>query len=622
LGELDVDTRSDIYSLGVLLYELLTSTTPFDGEKLRSSAYDEMLKTIRETEPPKPSTRLNTLGDALTDVAKHRHAEPSELCKILRGDLDWIVMKTLEKDRSRRYETANELAMDIERHLGDEPVSAGPPSTVYRLRKFGRRHRRGVMFSLLVAVALLTGLCLATIGFVQANRQRNIAETQRRRAGINFQMARDAVDEMTRVVEQQLVNVSGTEQVRRELLQKAQVFYAGFAEANRDDEVVRQEIALAYQRVGVIHNHLGNFRQARKALDEAITLFESLTAEFPNVPDYREALATCWSWHAHTFIWTDRQQEMVQGRRKVVALFQKLVADFPTAVGYRASLASAHTDVGNALKMTSQPEEAEMHFRQSLHIWRKLHTDFPEMPKDLEALAHSHHWLGAYLLDFGRLAEAEKELLVALELREQLLAEDPNSAWGRERLAHIKSYVGELLTRQGKVEEAEQEFREAIAIREKLIEEFPSHIEHRRRLAVLLSRLSKALMHGGRNQEAEDALRQAIARRENLAIDFPDVAGFRYDLAKYLIWLSEMLTETDQLEEALESCREAVDIFEKLVADFPEVPEYRENLAETYRNLGDVLEKMGRLEDSLQAYQKAEEMEKEVVTEETEDSNE
>jgi len=282
MGEVDVDTRSDIYSLGVLLYELLAGATPFDGEKLHSSAYDEMLRMIRETDPPKPSTRLNTLGDTLADVARHRHVEPSELCRLLRGDLDWVVMRALEKDRTRRYETANELAQDIERHLRDEVVVAGPPHTSYRVRKFVRRHRSGVLFCITVAAALMIGLSLAIVGFAQARRQGNRAEE-------NFQMARDAVDEMTRVAEKELVDVPGSERARRELLQKAQVFYAGFAEENRDEPILLEEIALAYRRLGVIHTELGNFFQADEAFAKAIGLLESLTAEFPDVAQYRAA---------------------------------------------------------------------------------------------------------------------------------------------------------------------------------------------------------------------------------------------------------------------------------------------------------------------------------------------
>ena len=142
MSGLDIDTRSDIYSLGVLLYELLTGKTPFDAQELFLSGIDGIRRTIREVEPPKPSTRLSTMVNAdLTLVAKRHGADPSKFSKLVRGDLDWIVMTCLEKDRTRRYETANGLAIDIQRHLNNEPIRACPPSTTYRLKKWVRRNK-------------------------------------------------------------------------------------------------------------------------------------------------------------------------------------------------------------------------------------------------------------------------------------------------------------------------------------------------------------------------------------------------------------------------------------------------------------------------------------------------
>src|SRR5688500_6720872 len=138
---LDVDTRSDIYSLGVLLYELLTGTTPFDKERFRRAAQEEIRRIIREEEPPRPSTRLSESKDRLPSISAQRHTEPAKLTKLVRGELDWIVMKALEKDRSRRYETANGLARDVQRYLNDETVQACPPSAGYRLGKFARRNK-------------------------------------------------------------------------------------------------------------------------------------------------------------------------------------------------------------------------------------------------------------------------------------------------------------------------------------------------------------------------------------------------------------------------------------------------------------------------------------------------
>ena len=175
LEGLDVDTRTDVYSLGVLLYELLSGDLPFRSQELRRAGFMEMQRIIRETDPPKPSTRVTTLGDAGADVARHRGIAAGELQRSLRGDLDWIVMKALEKDRTRRYETALELAADLERHLQHEPVQASPPSVPYRLAKFVRRNRLQVAAGGLVFLAVVAGGVVSYVQYLRAEDEKEHA---------------------------------------------------------------------------------------------------------------------------------------------------------------------------------------------------------------------------------------------------------------------------------------------------------------------------------------------------------------------------------------------------------------------------------------------------------------
>ena len=195
LSGLDVDTRSDIYSLGVLLYELLTGHTPFDHDRLKMAAFDELRRIIREEEPPRPSTRVSTLAqqDSST-ISEQRNTDPRHLSRLFQGELDWIAMKTLEKDRNRRYETASALAADVEHYLHDEPVEACPPSQIYRLRKFARRNRAVLLTSSLVLAALILGTAVSVWQAIEATHAKQQAKASEQFALKNSRRA-DAISD-------------------------------------------------------------------------------------------------------------------------------------------------------------------------------------------------------------------------------------------------------------------------------------------------------------------------------------------------------------------------------------------------------------------------------------------
>jgi len=295
LGSADVDTRSDIYSLGVLLYELLTGTTPFDKERLSKADFNEIRRIIREEEPPRPSMRISTLGEAATTISTQRKSDPKQLSRLLHGELDWIVMKCLEKDRNRRYETASALAADVQHYLHDEPVQACPPSAWYKFRKFARRKKTALVIGTCVFLAF-AGLA-GGVGWVARDRAAT-EEAGARQAQEALTAARTFFGEnrldraRQKLAEAQALlaahhvapgSLAGEIEALEAELARFEQFFAWIDQAHQAEIPSPDEVALAGQGTGgtaaVPSRKPGQEREPAKAvpfLRKALALYEAL----------------------------------------------------------------------------------------------------------------------------------------------------------------------------------------------------------------------------------------------------------------------------------------------------------------------------------------------------------
>ncbi|HEY7330399.1 MAG TPA: serine/threonine-protein kinase [Gemmataceae bacterium] len=604
MTNLDIDTRADVYSLGVLLYELLTGATPFPSGQLRRLAFTEILRTIREVEPPKPSTNLSGATD-LPTLADKRRLEPQRLVKLVRGELDWIVMKCLEKERTRRYQTASDLARDIERYLAKEPVSAGPPSATYRLRKFVARHKGPVIAAALVVLALVGGIVGTSLGLLEAKRQRDEVDRQRTAAEGSAATARQAEAEVRAVLtffqDKVLAAARPKEQdgglgVDASIQAAADAAEPKIAVAFHDQPRVEAEIRHA---LGQTYLYLGQARQAIQQYKRTVELRKEHLG--PDHPDtlismnnlawayqddgrWNDALAvaaetlerrqavfgpdhfdTITSMHRLAFLYLE------SGRWKdALPLYERTLELCKDRLGVENPLTlGTMNDLALLYKQTGRLKDALPLYQESLRQRRTvLGPDHPDTLQSMNNLAM------AYMAD-GRAKEAVPLLEETWQKKKERLG--PNH---RETLITLNN-LAEAYQAAGRLDDA-------LPIFEKTLKGLKAVLGPDHRITLIsMSDLMGAYRECGRIQDAVNLGEETLKRRKAaLGMDHPDTLTSMNNLALAYRAVGRPKDAALLFEETLKLQ------LAKRGPDHPYVLYTQNSLARTYQDLG-------RLDDAL-----------------------
>jgi serine/threonine protein kinase len=585
MGGVDVDTRSDVYGLGVLLYELLTGSTPLTRQTLRAAGYVEILRRIREEEPPRPSARLSDSRDALASISAGRRLEPARLTKLVRGELDWIVMKALEKDRRRRYETASALAADLGRYLDGDPVEAGPPSATYRLRRYARKHRVLLTTAAAFLGLLVLGAAVSTWQAVRATRAERLAVAQRDRAELNLGFARTVVDEMYTQVAEKLEDQKEMDAYQREILEKALKFYQQFVQPQSHDPQAMFEGAQAGIRAGAIRSRLGKTGEAEQAYQQAIVALSGLASHHPADPAYRDALARAHHELGAVFFDEERWPESQREYQEAAALWDALAREQPEIAQYRSKLADVYGRLGRLFWRQSRLEEAGAEFRQALDAAERLAQEDPEVTTYQESLAEILSRYANLQKYLDNLPASEAAFARAVAIRDNLARNHHEATKYQLGLGNDLGYLGHTLAMQRKFPQGEKVLNRSIAILEKLASDHPQDLKTAGDLANAYHGMSDTSLLRGDVRSATEWSGRAIELFRSLARHDPrNRFNGRTRLWVALAGRAEALMRLGRYAEAVADYGEAVELTHGL----KEEERFRAYQALTKARLGDL----------------------------------